>query len=60
MVSAEHAEMKGYHVIKTLSIVSIMVRDLAKALDFYAGKLGFVKIADMPMDEGALGDYRTV
>jgi len=40
-------------VIKTLSIVSIMVRDLDEALDFYVGKLGFVKIADMPMGEGA-------
>jgi catechol 2,3-dioxygenase-like lactoylglutathione lyase family enzyme len=40
-------------VIKTLSIVSIMVRDLDEALDFYVGKLGFVKIADIPMGEDA-------
>src|SRR5437016_1238937 len=30
-----------------------MVRDQDEALDFYVGKLGFVKIMDMPMGEGA-------
>jgi catechol 2,3-dioxygenase-like lactoylglutathione lyase family enzyme len=37
----------------TIRLVSIMVDDQAKALDFYTGKLGFEKRADV-----AAGDYR--
>ena len=32
-----------------IKIASVMVRDQAKALDFYTTKLGFRKMADIPM-----------
>ena len=35
-----------------IKIVSIPVRDQQKALDFYAGILGFVKKVDLPLSEG--------
>jgi catechol 2,3-dioxygenase-like lactoylglutathione lyase family enzyme len=36
-----------------IDLSSVMVDDQEKALQFYTGKLGFVKMADIPM-----GDYR--
>ena len=36
-----------------IDITSVMVDDQAKALDFYTEKLGFIKMADIP-----LGEYR--
>jgi catechol 2,3-dioxygenase-like lactoylglutathione lyase family enzyme len=36
-----------------IKFVSLMVEDQQKALDFYTSKLGFYKVADMP-----LGEYR--
>lgn len=35
-----------------ISIISIPVRDQQKALEFYTGKLGFVKKLDLPLTEG--------
>ncbi len=36
-----------------INLTSVMVDDQEKALQFYTGKLGFVKMADMPV-----GEYR--
>ncbi len=36
-----------------INLTSVMVDDQEKALQFYTGKLGFVKMADMP-----IGEYR--
>ncbi len=35
-----------------VTLISIPVRDQAKALDFYTGKLGFLKKKDIPLGEG--------
>ncbi len=39
-------------MIQRLSHVTIIVRDVDEALDFYTKKLGFDKIADFPMGPG--------
>lgn len=36
-----------------IAFVSIPISDYEKALDFYTGKLGFVKKHDIPLGEGA-------
>ncbi len=36
-----------------INLTSVMVDDQEKALQFYTGKLGFIKMADMPV-----GEYR--
>jgi catechol 2,3-dioxygenase-like lactoylglutathione lyase family enzyme len=35
-----------------LAVVSILVRDIDKALEFYTQKLGFERIADLPTGDG--------
>lgn len=35
-----------------VTLISIPVRDQAKALEFYTGKLGFLKKKDIPLGEG--------
>lgn len=44
---------RGMTVIQTLAVVSILVKDQEKALDFYVNTLGFVKKADIPMGPDA-------
>lgn len=39
-------------MIQRLSHVTIIVRDIDEALDFYTKKLGLVKVADNPMGPG--------
>ena len=39
-------------MIERLSHVTIIVRDIDEALDFYTKKLGFEKVMDSPMGPG--------
>jgi predicted enzyme related to lactoylglutathione lyase len=51
MAGQAKARAREFGMINHIKIISIPVREQARALDFYTEKLGFTIITDQPMDK---------